>query len=241
MIETAARLCPPNLCDERAVDHPTPQDDAEPEPPPPPSPPEGLWALLDDAAGAYQTLVSPDPEAVSSAMRSNRRRGSSRPRRRPPPGHAGPEHRSRRRRAAGGRRPSPPPAWPGSPCSSSMRWASSSTRLSRARTRRSTTCTCSCPTPRTTSSPRVRPTTPTPRWPAASARSQGQRSTEQRGADVDRQRLVLQAMLWTGSSATCSIACRRRASPRTRSSWSWPTTAWGCNPGPPPDRRHPRT
>ncbi|MET0490579.1 MAG: sulfatase-like hydrolase/transferase [Acidimicrobiales bacterium] len=66
VIETAARLCPPNLCDEQLVDHPAPQEDSEPEPPPPPSPPEGLWALLDDAAGTYQTLVSPDPEAVSS-------------------------------------------------------------------------------------------------------------------------------------------------------------------------------
>ena len=66
MIETAARLCPPNLCDGQLVDHPAPQDDSEPEPPSPPSPPEGLWALLDDAAGTYQTLVSPDPEAVSS-------------------------------------------------------------------------------------------------------------------------------------------------------------------------------
>ena len=66
VIETAARLCPPNLCDGQLVDHPAPQDDSEPEPPSPPSPPEGLWALLDDAAGTYQTLVSPDPEAVSS-------------------------------------------------------------------------------------------------------------------------------------------------------------------------------
>jgi hypothetical protein len=66
VIETAARLCPPNLCDEQLVDDPTPPDAAEPTPPPPPAPPEGLWALLDDAAGTYQTLVSPDPAAATS-------------------------------------------------------------------------------------------------------------------------------------------------------------------------------
>lgn len=66
VIETAAELCPPNLCDEDLVDRPAPRDEAEPPPPPTMSSPEGLWALLDDAARTYETLVSPDPEAESS-------------------------------------------------------------------------------------------------------------------------------------------------------------------------------
>ena len=66
VIETAARLCPPNLCDEELIDRPAPREADAPPPPEPPSPPEGLRALLDDAAGTYRVLVSPDPDAVSS-------------------------------------------------------------------------------------------------------------------------------------------------------------------------------
>jgi len=66
VIETVTRLCPASLCDDELVD-----DEGSPRAPSPVSPEEtssALSQLLTDAREAYRAMVSPDPDATTSAQ-----------------------------------------------------------------------------------------------------------------------------------------------------------------------------